>query len=124
MKIHQFDPIIYPRLLWVCTTANKDEMLKNFKLNESELEKSLYINGVTTCKTELLSSGKFGVLVFCNNKKQLTISNIAHESVHVADCIFEDIGATGQDFSQGNEPYAYLVGWASECIFNAKNFKL
>ncbi len=119
IKIHEFDPCVYPMKLWVCVDSSdefKDELVKTFEMDEKETAKSIAINGVTTCETKLLSTNKKGVLVFCSNFELLTVSNIAHESVHVADCIFEYIGACSQDFSYANEPYAYLVGWAAECI--------
>ena len=115
-KIHEFDPVIYPRLLWVCANSTKQALVERFEINEKQTEESLEINGVTTTLVSDLETKKHGILVFCTSKKQLTISNIAHESVHVADAIFEAIQAVGEDFSVGNEPFAYLVGWAAGCM--------
>ncbi len=113
--IHEFDPLIYPRKLWVCTNATV-ELTSSFELDEGDMIKSLEMNAVTTYITRNLKTEKLGVLVFCKNKKLMTVSNIAHESVHVADAIFEAIGGHGEDFSIGNEPYAYLVGWVAGSI--------
>lgn len=40
----------------------------------------------------------------------------AHEAVHVADYIFDELGMYTQSFVNHNEQYAYLVGWAAGCI--------
>ena len=45
-------------------------------------------------------------------------ATIAHESVHVADYYFQVTGCNSEDFTDGNEAYAYLVGWAAGCIAN------
>ena len=45
-------------------------------------------------------------------------SLIAHESVHIADYFYEACGCNSEDFTDGNEAYAYLVGWAAGCIAN------
>lgn len=121
--IHEFDPLVYPRLLWVCINATKAGLMERFSLDERETDRSFELHGAATCVTRCLASERYGILVFCQNRKFLTTSNIAHESVHVADAIFEAIGGTGQDFQQGNEPYAYLVGWAADCIGKALKFK-
>ena len=39
-------------------------------------------------------------------------------AVHVADYFCEQLGLYTQDFKDGNEAYAYLVGWAAGNISN------
>ena len=36
----------------------------------------------------------------------------------IADFYFEVTGCNSEDFTEGNEAYAYLVGWAAGCIAN------
>ena len=43
---------------------------------------------------------------------------IAHESTHAADAIFDYIYASGQSYDNGNEPYAYLLGYIAGRIAN------
>lgn len=66
-------------------------------------------------------SNNVGVLVYITDKQDIAVSHIAHESVHVADYIFDFINSNTQTFADGNEPYAYTVGWAAGCIDNTLN---
>lgn len=74
-RVDMYDPVIYPRLLWVST--------------------------------------------------ELEGGDAAHEAVHIADYIFEQLGMYSQQFHDNNEQYAYLVGWAAGCISKTiiKNIK-
>ena len=51
----------------------------------------------------------------------MTPSHIAHEAVHAADDIYYFIGAHPDTLN--NEPYAYLVGYITECCEQAKVIK-
>lgn len=65
-------------------------------------------------------TGLIGVMCIMYNEK-LKISEIAHESVHIADYFFEALGMNGEDFTEGDEAYAYLVGWIAGCFDNFLN---
>ena len=69
-----------------------------------------------TCPVMRISDGLYGVLVIALDLDSITSDMIPHESVHVADYIFSQLGILSQDFTEGNEAYAYLVGWAAGCI--------
>lgn len=58
---------------------------------------------------------QLGVLVAFQDE-DVSVKTIAHESVHVADAMFDWCGIYSQGFDESNEAYAYLVGWAAECI--------
>ena len=121
MKIHEFDPLIYPRRLWVVTNANKRGLLESFDFKNAEgLDLALKNNSAVTALATNKSSGYIGVIVFTTSKKYLKGSTIAHEAVHFADAVFEELSMTSQYFRDGNEPYAYLVGWAAKCINEAR----
>ena len=74
---------------------------------------------------DLLEDTNRGTLYFCDDADGgifLEESDIldgycfeitAHESTHVADIVWDAIGAIGEDSTQGNEPYAYLLGWVA-----------
>ena len=47
--------------------------------------------------------------------------DISHEAVHVAFETFRDIGGIADEDNQ--EPFAYLVGWATKQLYNALNYK-
>lgn len=121
-KIHEFDPVIYPCKLWVCVNATKESLCATFKFEGTEIEikEALHKNSATVAAVTRISDDSVGVLVFTGHKSWLTGSVIAHESVHVADYYFERLSMTSQVFQNGNEPYAYLVGWAAKCINQAR----
>lgn len=55
-----------------------------------------------------------GVLILIEAPDKLdgtAIEVAAHESTHATDVIWDIIGGVGQGYDQGNEPYAYLLGW-------------
>ena len=53
----------------------------------------------------------------------MLVSDVAHESVHVASCIFDDCNMTF-GFSDGkDEHFAYLVGFAADCINQVRTNK-
>ena len=118
VDIYEFNPEIYPRLLWVCQCSDASDMIDAFDMGATidELNNMLEFSSATVTGVERNQDGKYGVLVFYKSKKNLTGSVIAHEAVHVADCIFAQLGMVKQDFTEKNEPYAYLVGWAAKCI--------
>ena len=119
-----YDPVVYPRKLWVADKIEGlDKVFSFMKIadpyieNESAYDKMLsdaeYTNsGMLTCPVMRI----YGVLVIALDLDSITSDMIPHESVHVADYIFSQLGILSQDFTEGNEAYAYLVGWAAGCI--------
>lgn len=120
--IQEFDPQIYPRLFWVCLNANAKDLSDLFEFNGEykDLVESIEKSYAVTSIVRRRKDGRYGAIVYSKNKKFITGSVIAHESVHVADIYFQELGMISQDFNTGNEPYAYLVGWAAKCINQAR----
>lgn len=133
MKIHKYENL-YPRTFWI---ANLDEgdptkLLNRFtffvnepgwnrvkKDMEEELD-SAYTAAIAACyPVEEKTTKKLGVLLVVFNMDSMDTDIIAHESVHVADYFYEVTGCNTEDFTEGNEAYAYLVGWTAGCIANA-----
>lgn len=59
-----------------------------------------------------------------DNECSITHATIAHESVHAADFLFESIDA--KHAFDNPEPYAYLVGWICDQVYDfiyEKNFQ-
>ena len=76
-------------------------------------------NAVTTSCRRMKPDIKGGVLIRFASKEHMTISEIAHESVHAAAEVFDYIDA---DFDIDNqEPFAYLVGYIADCCWKIKN---
>lgn len=109
--IHEFDPKIYPRLLWVtygCPTA----VLKDvFGDKARDMDESA--DAETVVCRRLKPDVRGGVLIRFENKAAMTAKNIAHEAVHAALDIFDYVNA--RISSDNQEPFAYLVGWIADC---------
>lgn len=117
-EIYKFDPIIYPRKVWVAKGGSKKDLSDLFDDSESDpymlsddVVKSSY--AITDDVTER-SSGDYGVVVWLHKPKDLTTGTLAHEADHAANLIFKAIGAK-VDVSN-DEPHAYLVGFVTDCI--------
>jgi hypothetical protein len=119
---YEFDPQVYPLKLWVCSNATKEGLNDEFEFLQGNagVAEALEENFATTSSVRRKSDGELGVLVYASKKSYLTGSVIAHESVHVADYYFQELRMLSQMFEAGNEPYAYLVGWAAKYINQAR----
>ena len=117
VHIHQFDPVIYPRKVWVCLGATKEVLDDRFTFISPLVDELFESTAVTSICTEK-NTGLGGVIVW-TPKKTMAINTIAHESVHVADMIFDFIGES----TKTDECHAYLVGWVAECIEKAMKYK-
>lgn len=132
MKVHKFDTI-YPRTLWIVNLQPDflNALLKRFiffenttgwsRVNENidvELEDACY-EAIAACYVvQEKSTGTLGMLLVIFRNEDMDTSVIAHESVHIADYYFQVTGCNSEDFTEGNEAYAYLVGWAAGCVSN------
>ena len=117
--VYQFDPQIYPRILWVATGASTEELQERFgKESIKDMSDSSYAE--TDCvqqKEPLLG----GVLVRFEDLKAMTPEIMAHEATHAALAIFDYCGCRIEIENQ--EPFAYLVGWIVKCIEEVRNVK-
>lgn len=127
-KVDEYDPVVYPRKLWVTDEVEGlDRIFKFMRVNNFNLEnQDSYHNlldekdhgtGVlVTCPVVNKISGDYGILIIILNLPLVVAGDSAHEAVHAADYIFQVTGSYAQDFTESNEPYAYLVGWIAGCI--------
>ena len=132
MKVYKFETI-YPRVLWVVNASDKDptKLTKRFTfyknippweevddgvLDELKSSKRLAIAGCYIVQE--IDTGLNGLLLILFDIVEVDTSIVAHESVHVADYFYEVSGCNSEDYSEGNEAYAYLVGWVAGCISN------
>lgn len=122
VEIHEFDPVIYPRKLWVIFTNDAKILKDNFD-SQCEYEESINTSEAFVFPCSHKESGKLGACVVFMKHEYATIKNIAHESVHIASQIFSDCNMT-MGFSEGkDEHFAYLTGWAADCINQVKTGK-
>lgn len=111
--IKEFDPVIYPRKVWVCIGDFKEAALK-FEYSDGkpleEKEKGFY--GVTFNNVVTKGHDKLGVLIHFRHVEKP--SQAMHEAIHAANAIFDDLGITFTLYA--DEHYAYFVEWICDCI--------
>lgn len=116
--IHEFDPQIYPRLLWVVKGGELEDIKDMFETEISEEE----VGGAVTFLVRRKVDNRLGYCVWFPKAGDIrNLDWIAHESSHVALCIFNDVGAIITP--EGQEPFAYLVGWVFGCIDTVRKYK-
>jgi hypothetical protein len=118
VQIHEFDPVLYPRKLWVCFKVTREVLEERFSFVGNIEDNWFNDNGATTSMVNDKETNLGGLLVWTSSPK-LSVNHMAHEASHVANFIFDYIG---EDNNKG-ECYAYLVGWAAECIDKASKYK-
>lgn len=117
--IHEFDSCIYPRKLWVVKGGSLDAIKETLECSESVDDEE---GGAVTFGARHKDSSLLGYCVWFPKAGDIRNGSwIAHESSHVAMCIFDDVGAEVEFTNQ--EPFAYLVGWVFECIDFVRKFK-
>jgi hypothetical protein len=122
VKIHQFDPVIYPIKLWVVTKYNGDEgaLKERFVhiLDRKELNFSIIKqHEALTYDVEEREDKYKGVLIVFSSSKYCKVKTMAHESTHAARSIWDHLG---EGSGIGEEANAYLVGWVADCIERVK----
>ena len=121
--IYEFDPQIYPRLVWVAINPSRSDLEKFFGRYATAIK-----DMDETYDAQCWATGREfpdqrgGVLVIFKSKVAMTADTMAHEATHLAMMIFDYVGATPNINDQ--EPFAYLVGWITRCINVAKKSKL
>lgn len=120
--IHEFDPCIYPRLLWVVKGGSLEEIRKTLEFDDlgDDFEST---GGAITITAYDNKKKKGGFLVWFPKPSDMTKNNdwMAHEAAHVALGIFDYVGANAK--AEESEPFAYLVGWVFKCIEKVRKYK-
>lgn len=110
---YEYDPVIYPRKLWVHIGDNLKQVLSSeFDGNDAECGEYL---GVTYPRVQRKSDRQYGVLVSFGCKSDMRMNTVSHEASHACDSIEKDIG-----MEHGGEASAYLLGWIASCINKAR----
>lgn len=126
---------VYPRSVYIVIVENKNDLKKiadiytayfiTKGMNVERDQKDFLENLENHFNDDVLAAcypvankelNALGVLCVIFKPEYATYSTFAHESVHIADYFFESLGMNGEDFTDGDEPYAYLVGWAFQGI--------
>lgn len=118
--IDEYDPIIYPRKLWVGKNASLKDLQKRFLTRDGEeIDESWDpTDGTFTIYVQDRVTGKCGCYVNIADwaYDENLINVIAHEAEHVKISIFHDCHVESNFDAQ--EVDAYLVGWCTQCIYN------
>lgn len=123
-KVHEFDPQIYPRKLWVVKGGDVNSLKDMFaQANEEELQLSdVDAHAALTYSVMMKDKSKLlGELIYFCSSKFMDAEKTTHEAVHAALDIFSDMGCMVDYDNQ--EPFAYLVGWIADCIDQVKRNK-
>lgn len=125
MNYNTYANEIYPCNIYITNCDNVLEILKDFAIckndNFWEIDNvkidgfQNFIDNCDACCVPVKNSKtkEFGILLILKNKDTKVI---AHESIHIADYIFDYCGLHAESYADGNESYAYLVGWIVGCI--------
>lgn len=112
---YEYDPVIYPRKLWVHIGKDLEEVIKSEFENAEPPEKEYKYKGITYDDVVRKSDGKYGILVSFQLPKDMTMGVCAHEASHACDDIEKAIG-----MEHGGEASAYLLGWIASRINMAR----
>ena len=119
--IYEFDPVIYPRKIWITYDATPDELNKKFPsgdINGNRFKDEEGYHGITARTAD--KNNKGGVLIrFANNKESMASWNITHEAIHAAGYICSYVGIDA-DFDN-DEAFAYLATWIAKCCEKVKS---
>lgn len=117
--IHRYQMGIYPRTLWITFDATPEELNMQFPTGDTNnkpfvaLDKWVDARVDTVC--DITNNG--GLLLRFEGIKSARMGVVAHEADHVADEVYNYIGAVPD--INNNEPHAYLVGWVAACVEEA-----
>ncbi len=109
----EYDPVIYPRLLWVSVGIGLKGLREAF--DELPEDDSTEYSGVVYDKVARKKDGRYGVLVCFKKRADMTVGVLCHEASHVVDAIEEQTG-----IDHGGEPSAYLAGWVAKSLDEAR----
>lgn len=93
-KIYQFDPMIYPRFLWVVTGGDYSDIKKWFLTYDGEeIEESDVSNlGGLTISVTFRQTRSLGILIWFPDIRLAKANWITHESTHCTLELFEQLG--------------------------------
>lgn len=123
--LKEFNCEIYPRKLWVATSW-EDVKDKFTTYGEYEFEKSEDAYATTYPQILRKATGKHGILIVFYDCDKLggskIVEHIAHESLHTANAIFNELGV---EYSLIHDEHAaYMVGWIAKCCWKVLQKKV
>ena len=111
---YEYDPVIYPRKVWVHIGTNFKELASEIFEGELIFDDKTY-NGAVFEEVIRKSDEEYGILATFPSSKEMTMGVCSHEASHICDAIEKAIG-----MEHGGEASAYLLGWIASCINKAR----
>lgn len=116
--LQEFKNDIYSRKLWIATSW-EDVKDKFTTYGGYDFKKSEDAYATTYPQMMRKKTGKYGVLIVFYDCAKLCgsriVENIAHESLHAANAIFNELGI---EYSLTHDEHAaYMVGWVANCCW-------
>lgn len=125
-RIYEFDPLVYPRLLWI-VRGSEDFVKENFskKGGDEFTDEDVDMRFVDAwvCKCERKSDRRLGILFYFESG--IEAKQLVHECYHALTAYVSEINADLPDYdSDGMEEYAaYLIEWIFDCCWKVKQGK-
>jgi hypothetical protein len=125
VKIHEFDPVVYPFKIWIVIDKNLLEIGNNFL--DSETMEKIKLHDIENISDAFIydkyvismSGNKNGFLVVFKNKKACNVGTMAHETVHLIKAIWDYLF----EKNPGEEAEAYLFEWVIKCMDEIRKIK-
>lgn len=125
MEVFTFNPELYPRKLFVCKGTRDPKCVNEYFTYRDGDPLILTNERMANCSTYRQVVHKetkmYGTLVVIWPDCKHTPGQIAHEAVHAANAIFEDLGVNF--VYREDEHYAYFVQWLTNKIWEVETGK-
>lgn len=109
-KIYTFDPVIYPRMVWIAITTDNVEGFSNVSKMDDSMKAVI---------DEVHDNNNFGgVLIRFASLEDMSTDTIAHEACHAAFSILNYVGVINDYDNQ--EAFCYVVEWVTKCCEEVK----
>ena len=117
--IHRYTMGIYPRTLWITFDATPEELNLQFPTGDTNNKPFVALDKWVDARMDVVCdiANNGGLLLRFEGIKSAMMSVVAHEANHVADEVYNYIGAVPD--INNNEPHSYLVGWVAACVEDA-----
>lgn len=125
-KMEIFSPEIYPINLYVAVNPTIEFLRERFYQSDSKGDVSdikEYTGSAIASVIHCVYKEKKEYCPLCCiwDRRNFRVGTIAHESLHIASLIYKILNIEMDNFyGGGNEPLAYLVGWAARCLYKTK----
>ena len=129
IKIHEFDPLLYPTRIWVGVNVPIEQISQKFYelLSDGSIDDFKASNNdcaIATCHPVVEKDSNWkGIFCHIKRPKLASVGVTAHEAEHIVCWICEQFGIQSVTFDD-SEPRAYLMQWVANCIYDVLKGKV